>query len=227
MLYVAIAQTSQHLAKTTSRKQKVALLAGLLGELAPDEHAIAARHLAGELAGKLGIGYATVGELRDQIAPAAEASLTVIEVDRRFAAIAVLHGAGSGKARKDAFGALLAAATAPEQAFLAALVLGELRQGALDALVVDAIALAARLDARTVRAAYMLAGDIGPIAAAALTEGAAGLSRFGLTVFRPVLPMLAQTAESAAEALASFGGPAAFELKLDGFRVQIHKDGER
>jgi DNA ligase-1 len=105
-------------------------------------------------------------------------------------------------------------------------VVGELRQGALDALVVDAIALATTLPARTVRTAYMLAGDIGVVAAAALTEGAAGLARFGLTVFRPVLPMLAQTAETAGEALASFGGPAALELKLDGFRVQIHKADE-
>ena len=226
MLYAAIAQTSQQLVETSSRKKKVALLARLLGELGPDEHAIAARHLSGEVGEKLGIGYATVGELRGQIAPAPEASLSVIEVARRFAAIAALGGAGSGKARKEAFGAMLAAATAAEQGFLGALIVGELRQGAQGALVVDAIALATQLEARTVRAAYMLAGDIGAVAAAALTEGAAGLVRFGLTVFRPILPMLAQTAESAAEALASFGGPAALELKLDGFRVQIHKDGE-
>ena len=226
MLYAAIAETSRQLVETSSRKQKVERLARLFGALGADEHAIAARHLSGEVGHKLGIGYATVGELRGQIAPAPAASLGVTEVDRRFAAIAALRGAGSGKAKRDAFGAMLAVATAGEQGFLGALVVGELRQGALDALVVDALALAARLDARAVRTAYMLAGDIGAVAAAALTEGAAGLARFGLTVFRPVLPMLAQTAESAAEALASFGGPAALELKLDGFRVQIHKEGE-
>ncbi len=226
MQYAAIARTSQQLVETSSRKKKVELIARLLGELGPDEHAIAARHLSGEVGYKLGIGYATVGELRGQIAPAAAASLSVIDVDRRFAAIAALRGAGSGKAKKEAFGAMLAAATAIEQGFLGALVVGELRQGALDALVVDALALATRLDARAVRTAYMLAGDIGAVAAAALTEGAAGLARFGLTVFRPILPMLAQTADSAAEALASFGGPAALELKLDGFRVQIHKEGD-
>jgi DNA ligase-1 len=226
VLYEAIAQTSQQLVETSSRKKKVELLARLLGELAPDERTIAARHLSGEVAYKLGIGYATVGELHGQVAPAAAASLAVTEVDRRFAAIAALRGAGSARAKKDAFGAMLAAATALEQGFLGALVIGELRQGALDALVVDAVALAASLDARAVRAAYMLAGDIGVVAAAGLGEGAAGLARFGLTVFRPVLPMLAHTADTAGEALASFGGPAALELKLDGFRVQIHKDGE-
>jgi DNA ligase-1 len=226
VLYAAIAQTSQQLVETSSKKKKVEWIAKLLGELAPDEHAIAARHLSGEVAHKLGIGYATVGELRGQVPPAGAPSLTVVEVDRRFAAIAALRGTGSGAAKKQAFGAMLAAATAIEQGFLGALVVGELRQGALDALVVDAIALATQLPARTVRTAYMLAGDIGAVAAAALTDGAAGLARFGLTVFRPVLPMLAQTADTAAEALASFAGPAALELKLDGFRVQIHKDGD-
>jgi DNA ligase-1 len=227
MLYEAIAQTSQQLVETSSRKKKVERLAKLLGELAADEHAIAARHLSGDVAYKLGVGYATVAELRGQVLPAAAATLAVTDVDRRFAAIAELRGAGSGTAKKQAFGAMLAAATALEQAFLGALVIGELRQGALDALVVDAIAAATRLPARDVRTAYMLAGDIGAVAAAALADGAAGLARFGLTVFRPVLPMLAQTADTAAEALASFAGPAAIELKLDGFRVQIHKDGDQ
>jgi len=226
VLYAALAETRRQLVETASRKKKVEALAKLLGALAPDEHAIVARHLSGEVAYKLGIGYATVGELGGQVAPAATASLVVTEVDQRFAAIAELRGAGSAGAKKAAFGAMLAAATAPEQAFLGALVMGELRQGALDALVVDAIALATTLSARDVRAAYMLAGDIGVVASAALSDGAAGLARFGLTIFRPVLPMLAQTADTAGEAVTSFGGPAALELKLDGFRVQIHKDGD-
>ncbi|HEX4416670.1 MAG TPA: ATP-dependent DNA ligase [Kofleriaceae bacterium] len=226
MHYAAIAHTSQQLVETASRKKKIELLARLLGDAAPDERAIAARHLSGELGHKLGIGYATVGELRGQVAPAAEPSLGPVEVDHRFAALAALRGPGSGTAKREAFGAMLAAATAAEQAFLGALVVGELRQGALDALVVDAIAACAGLAPRAVRAAYMLAGDIGVVAAAALGDGAAGLAGFGLTVFRPVLPMLAQTADTPAEALAAFAGPAALELKLDGFRVQIHKDGD-
>jgi DNA ligase-1 len=225
--YAAIAETSRQLVETSSRKQKVARLAALLGQLAADERAIAARHLAGEVGHKLGIGYATVGELRGQVPPAAEPALEVVEVDRRFAQIAELRGAGSATAKRAGFGAMLAAATAPEQGFLGALVVGELRQGALDALVVDAIAAATQLPARDVRTAYMLAGDVGAVAEAALADGAAGLARFGLTIFRPVLPMLAQTADTAAEALASFAGPAALELKLDGFRVQIHKDDDR
>ena len=98
MLYAAIAETSKQLVETSSRKKKVELLARLLGQLAPDERPIAARHLSGDVAHKLGIGYATVGELHGQVAPAAVASLEVVEVDRRFAAIAGLTGAGSGRA---------------------------------------------------------------------------------------------------------------------------------
>ncbi|HEY0191087.1 MAG TPA: ATP-dependent DNA ligase, partial [Kofleriaceae bacterium] len=205
---------------------KVELLAAALGAAEPDERAIAARHLSGELGHKLGIGYATVGELRGGVPPAAAASLGPVEIDRRFAEMAAARGPGSGKAKKDGFGAMLALATAGEQAFLAALVVGELRQGALDALVVDAIAARAGLEPRAVRTAHMLAGDLGAVAEAALADGAAGLARFGLTVFRPVLPMLAQTADTAADAITAFAGPAALELKLDGFRVQIHKDGD-
>ncbi|HWU89845.1 MAG TPA: ATP-dependent DNA ligase [Kofleriaceae bacterium] len=226
MLLEQVAQTSAAVARTPGKKKKVELIGRLLAEAPADERAIAARYLSGDVGRKLGIGYATVGELRRQVPPAAAASLTLAEVDRRFAAIAAASGGGSAKARRDAYGALLAAATAIEQDFLGALVVGELRQGALDALVAEAVAHAVGAPAREVRTAYMLAGDLGVVAEAALGDGAAGLRRFGLTLFRPVLPMLAQTAEDAYEALASLGGEASLEHKLDGFRVQIHKDGE-
>jgi DNA ligase-1 len=222
--FVQVAETSAAVAQTTAKKKKVALIADLLRAVPVEERPIAARYMAGEVGHKLGVGYATVHELRGNVLPASEPRLTLTEVDERFAEIAGLSGAGSGTGRKERFGALLAAATPLEQGFLGALVVGELRQGALDALVVDALALAASVPPATVRQAYMLAGDLGPVATAALADGAAGLARFELTMFRPVLPMLAQTADTAGDALASFAGPAAMELKLDGFRVQIHKD---
>ena len=227
MLFVEVAQTSAAIAQTSARKKKVALLSALLTKVPADERAIAARYLSGDTGHKLGIGYATVHEMRTAVPPAPTAAVTLTEVDARLAAIAGMSGTGSNKARKDAYGALLAAATELEQGFLGAIVVGELRQGALDALVVDAIAQATGIEAKRVRTAYMLAADIGAVAAAALADGLAGVERFGLTIFRPVLPMLAQTAEDTAEALANFGGePMSLELKLDGFRVQIHKDGE-
>ena len=121
---------------------------------------------------------------------------------------------------------MFALATAAEQKFLGGLVVGEVRQGALDGIVVEAIAKAAELPGDSVRRAYMLVGDLGEVAAAALEGGAAEIGRFGLSLFRPILPMLAQTADDPASALAELDGPAALEYKLDGFRVQIHKEGD-
>jgi DNA ligase-1 len=223
VLYAPIARTSARVSETASRKAKVALIAEPLKLAGEGERAIVARHLAGETGHKLGASYATVAKARE-VTPAADATLTVLEVERVFAAIAQRSGAGSTKARLADLGGLFARATAEEQGFLAALVIGELRQGALDAYVVEALALATQLPLQTVRSAYMLAGDLGVIAEAALGDG--NLSGFGLTLFTPILPMLAQTADDTAAAIEALG-EAAFELKLDGFRVQIHKDGER
>ena len=220
MLLEQLALASQQLAATAGKKKKVERLAELLLQTSPAEHAIAARYLSGEVGHKTQVGYATAAM---QVPPAADATLGLVEVDQRLAALVPLEGPGSMKARQDGYGALLAKATAAEQAFLRVLIIGELRQGALEALVVEAMAKAKGLDPKAVRSAYMLAGEIGMLAGSVLADGAAGLSRFGLTVFRPVLPMLAQTAEDPAEAIASFEGPAALEHKLDGFRVQIHK----
>ncbi len=170
-------------AASKGRKKKVGLLSRLLHELPAEERAIAARYLSGELGRKTGIGYATVGELR--VAPATESSLSITEIDRRFAAIAELAGTGSALARKDQLGALFALATDVEQRFLGAVITGALRQGALDALVVDAIALARELPTKAVRTAYMLTGEIGVVAEAVLADPDA-VHRFGLTLFRPI-----------------------------------------
>ncbi|HSD89449.1 MAG TPA: ATP-dependent DNA ligase [Kofleriaceae bacterium] len=226
MLLADLVATSARVTETSGRNKKIELLAACLRQMSADERAIGARYLAAELPQKTNIGYATVAEVMRQAQPAAAPWLTLGEVDRRFTAIAELRGAGSSGARKDQLGALLSLATEAEQRFLAGLSVGEVRQGALDGLVVEAIAKAAELPADSVRRAYMLAGELGEVAAAALEGGAAEIGRFGLTLFRPILPMLAQTAGDAADAIATFGGPASLEYKLDGFRVQLHKEGE-
>ena len=224
MRFAELVATSAQVAATSRRKQKVELLAAVLARLAPDEHAIAARYLAGVVPQKTGAGYATIAELA--VPPAAEPQLAIVDVDRRFTELAALVGPGSATARKGQLGALFARATAAEQRMLGALLVGELRQGALEAVVVEAIAHTAGLPLQAVRDAYMYTGDLGVTAAAALGEGAPALARFGLVLFRPILPMLAQTAEDTGEALASLGGEISLEQKLDGFRVQLHKDGE-
>jgi DNA ligase-1 len=226
VLLAELVETSDQVAQTTRRLEKIELLASCLRRLGIEERAIGARYLAGQLPQKTGIGYATAHEVSRQVGPAETPWLTLGEVDRRFSALADLRGAGSSAARKEQLGALLALATGPEQKFLAGLVVGEVRQGALDGIVIEAIAKAAELPADKVRRAYMLAGDLGEVAAAGLGGGAAEIGRFGLSLFRPILPMLAQSADDPASALATFDGPAALEHKHDGFRVQIHKDGE-
>jgi DNA ligase-1 len=219
-----LVDASAAVAETSGRLKKIGLLAECLRAMEPGERAIGARYLAGEIPQKTGIGYATAGEVAREATPASEPQLTLTEVDRRFEDIAQLAGPGSATARKAQLGALFTRATAPEQTFLARLAVGELRQGALDGLVVEAIAKAAGRAPADVRRAYMLAGELGVVAATALEGG--DLGTFGLTLFRPVLPMLAQTAGDATGALAQLAGTAALEHKLDGFRVQLHKDGD-
>ncbi len=226
MLFAELVATSSSVAETASRLKKIDLLATCLRQMESDERAIGARYLASTVPQKTGVGWAIVQEVLPAAPPAAAPYLSLSEVDRRLAAIAEVRGAGSAKTRKDQLGALFSLATAAEQQFLATLIVGEVRQGALDGVVVEAIAKAAELPADVVRRAYMFAGDLGEVAATALDGGAAEIGRFGLALFRPVLPMLAQTADDAEAALASLGGEAALEIKLDGFRVQVHKDGD-
>ncbi|MGR8919438.1 MAG: ATP-dependent DNA ligase, partial [Gammaproteobacteria bacterium] len=190
----------------------------------PDELALVVDYLAGRLPqGRIGLGPAVFRAL-DAGAAAPAPSLEIGDVDRALGEIAAIAGAGSKQARLDALGRLFARATAAERHFVTRLVLGELRQGALEAALVDGIAAAAEVPEAEVRRAVMLAGSPSPVALAALGEGAAGLARFRLEPMHPVRPMLAQPAASMGEALATLG-EAAIEHKLDGARVQVHRVG--
>jgi DNA ligase-1 len=153
-------------------------------------------------------------------------SLTVREVDRRLAELGTVSGVGSQQRRRDLVGALFGSLTADEHRLLAAIISGELRQGAQAGLLADAVGAAADVPAASVRRALLLAGDLRKVAVAALIDGEAGLSAFRLTVGRPLAPMLAQSALNVEEALAATGVPAAVDAKLDGIRVQVHRDGD-
>jgi DNA ligase-1 len=224
MLFAELAAATEDVRDVASRLAKVERLARALRELAPAERAAGAGYLAGSPRQRvLGVGWAS---LRDDPPPAAaEPTLTVAEVDAALAGVAGLSGAGSQAARRAALNALLARATASEQAFLRALVLGDIRQGALAAVVGDAVAKAAGVPVAAVRRALMLRGDLGAVAEAALGEGEAALAAFRLELGRPIAPMLAQTAPDVAAALAKTG-PAAVEWKLDGARIQVHRAGD-
>ena len=222
MLLSRIAEVSQAVAATGARLAKIDALAAALREAGPLEVPIAVAYLSGELPQRqIGVGWAS---LRDGFLPAASPSLTLSEVDAAFAAIGAVSGKGSAAARKALVGELFGRATAGEQRFLVGLLSGELRQGALEGVMTDAVARAAAVPVADVRRAMMLRGSLGVVAAAALAGGSEALGAFGLEVGRPVRPMLAASAPTMEDALAKIGAgtPAAVEWKLDGIRIQAH-----
>ena len=226
MLLLDVATTSLDVGGTSSRLSKVAHIADLLRRAAADTDgvAIVVSWLSGELRQRqIGVGWAS---LRSRPPPASHPTLTVAGVDASFSAIGAVSGKGSQARRAGLVAGLFAAATDTEQAFLARLLGGELRQGALAGIMADAVAKAAGIPAASVRRAAMLGGDLPGVAAAALGGGAAALDAFALRVGRPVGPMLAQTATGVADALERHGGTTIFEAKLDGARVQIHRTGD-
>lgn len=225
MLLSRLAATSRALGATRSRLAKRDLIAAVLSEAGPEDGAIVASYLGGSLRQRrTGIGWRS---LQSMPAPAAQASLTVEDVDRRFAQIAALAGDGSMLARTELVGALFAEATAPEQALLRGLIAGDLRQGALDAQVQEGLALAYGVPLASVRRAAMLLSSTPAAAQLLLSGGAAALDAVGLQVGTPVQPMLAASAPDAAEAVAKSGLPALVDHKLDGIRVQVHvRDAE-
>ncbi|MBW8705063.1 DNA ligase B [Streptomyces sp. MBT84] len=223
MLLSRLAQVSREVAAASARSRKIALLGELFRAADADDVPIVIPYLAGRLPqGRLGIGWKLLAQ---PVPPAAGPTLTVRDVDERLTGIGAATGAGSQAARRRLVGELLAAATEDEQRFLVGLLTGEVRQGALDALAAEGLAEATGAVPADVRRAVMLAGSLQTVAQALLADGPAALDRFRLTVGRPVLPMLARTASSVAEAVAKLGA-CAVEEKLDGIRVQVHRDGD-
>ncbi len=221
-LLAHVAAASEDVRATAARSAKVARLAAVLAELEPAEVRAAVAFLSGRLLQRqTGAGWAS---LRDLPPPAATAQIEVLEADAAFAQMAQMAGPGSAAARRERLHALFARATEPEQRLLRGLVAGELRQGAQEGVMVEAVARAAAVPVAALRRALMLRGDLGDVAATALRDGEPGLAAYRLEVGRPILPMLAQTAGSIAAALERVG-PAAIEWKLDGARVQVHRDG--
>ena len=214
-----IVSTSFAIGETRSRRAKTELIASCLRRVVPQEVPIAVAYLSGKLPqGTIGVGWAS---LRDRPEAAVSASLELLEVDGALERIRLAAGTGSQAARRAELSALFASATEPEQEFLSRLLMGDLRQGALEGSVVEAVAAAAGVSSSQVRRALMVEGDLGTVAATAIADGEAGLARFRLTVLRPVYPMLAQTAEDTADALERIH-PADVEWKLDGVRLQVH-----
>jgi DNA ligase 1 len=223
-LLAEVVAASQGVAATSSRSRKVAILAELLRRLDANEVPVAVGLLSGvPRQGRVGVGYATIYGV--ELPPAVEPSLTVGELDHAITEIERATGSGSAAERGRILGELLGRATDAEAAFVKRLFTGELRQGALAGLMVEAIASAAAVSGGIVRRALMLSGDLTRTADIAIREGETGLRAIGLQIFRPILPMLASTADSAADAVAGFAR-ASVEWKLDGIRIQVHRRGD-
>ncbi|MDQ7991557.1 MAG: ATP-dependent DNA ligase [Propionicimonas sp.] len=225
MLFSEVVDASGQVAATSSRNAKVAILAGLLARANVDEVDVVAHYLAGRLRQRrTGIGWRSLGGF----AAAAESSLTVLEVDAALDHLGGLVGPGSQLARQAGLASLMERATAPEQRFLGGLIVGETRQGALEGVLLQAIAQAYELPSELVRRAAMFAGSVPAVAVAAVAGGADALAAIRLEVGRPVLPMLASSAPTLDEGLARLGAgtAVAVEAKLDGIRIQAHKRGD-
>ena len=225
MRLAELVETSRAVAETSGRLDKIARLASLLERLAADEVEIAVAFLSGSLRqGRIGVAGAAVDAARS-VSPAAAPTLELKEVDASFARMAAISGPRSATARAEALRDLAGRATADEQGFIVRLLFGELRQGALEGVLAEAIARAAGVPADGVRRAAMFAGSLAPVALAALVERDRNLSRFTIHLFHPLQPMLADSADDVDDALSELG-EAALEYKIDGARIQVHKGAD-
>ncbi|HSK06130.1 MAG TPA: ATP-dependent DNA ligase, partial [Acidimicrobiia bacterium] len=225
MLLADIVEVSKAVSSTRSRSEKTALLADILRRLRPDEAPVAVSYLIGKpRQSRLGVGWATVYQV--EAPPSAEPSLQILEVDALLEEVSVASGVGSKQRRQTLLTDLFTRATPAEQEFLRGLILRNLRQGALEGVMADAVGAALAVSPERVRRAAMLEGDLVGVAARALAEGPGALSGTRLQLFTAVQPMLAKTAATAGEAVATLG-TAVVEWKLDGARIQVHRENDR
>jgi DNA ligase-1 len=223
-LLADVVSASQAVTDTPSRSLKVTILSDLLRRLERVEVPIAVGFLTGvPRQGRVGVGYSTIYGL--EVDPAEEPTLEIAELDAAIAQVLETTGSGSAARRREILASLLSEATEDEADFVKRLFTGGLRQGALAGVMTDAVAKAAGVPGGLARRALMLSGDLTRTAEIAMSSGEEGLRGVGFELFRPILPMLASTAESAAEAVAGFQR-ASVEWKLDGIRIQIHRDGD-
>jgi DNA ligase-1 len=224
MKLATLVDTSERVRMASGRREKVHHLAQALRDAGPGRFGLAVSFLSGRVRqGRIGVGTAV---LRDAlpVEPAATPAMTLHDLDRIFSDVQSTTGSGSVEARKRLLSHLLGRCTEREQGFVIALLFGELRQGANEGVIAEAIAEAAGVPSAAVRRSAMLSGDLSEVAEAAFSGGEAALATFGLRLFRPVQPMLASSADSPDAAMARLD-EAAVEFKLDGARIQVHKAG--
>ena len=226
MKLAELAQVSAAVANTSGKLDKIAKLAVFLAQLTPDEIPIAIGFFTGwPRQGRIGVGWAAVASARAS-EPVATPELELHDVDRVFSELQAFRGKRSGAERGRLMSELFARSTAAEQQFLSALIVGDVRQGALEGVLAEAVARAAGVPGDRVRRAAMMAGDLGVVAGALMAEGESALARYQLELFRPIQPMLADSAPSVSDALVPYS-LALLEWKLDGARIQVHRREDR
>ena len=177
----------------------------------------------------LEVSYATISEASRNLGQTrlSEAPLAIHDVFRTFDKVSEATGAGSRVRKLSLVQTLLTQASPVESEYLVRMMFGEMRIGVVEGIVQDAISLASGAPKELVRRASMLHGDIGDIAKIAITGGPKELQRIGIHLFIPVKPMLAEMAETLETVLREHPDGSAFEYKLDGARIQIHKSGDK
>ncbi|MCL8024383.1 ATP-dependent DNA ligase [Nocardioides bruguierae] len=224
MLLHEVVATSAQVAATRSRLAKRDAVADLLGRTPSSEVEVVASWLGGSLRQRrTGVGWRSLQELP---AAADEATLEVAEVEAALEALAAVSGTGAVARRADLLEDLFSRASRAEQDWLRAVMTGQVRQGALDAVLVEGAAVAAQVPVAAVRRAAMMSGSPVTAVVVALRDGEEGLAAVGLEVMRPVLPMLASSAPDVSAAVARTDGEVAVDVKLDGIRVQVHRSGD-
>ena len=236
MLLADVVYASNQVSRTSSRNSKVSLLADVLrrcalgvadGMTPADEIGLATRYLSGALRQRrTGIELSSSGRASwsELPSPPDVGVVTLSELDAVMQQASEMAGAGSSRLRADLFLDLVRKLTAEERTVVVGLLRGGLRQGALESVVMTAVAEAGGVSLVDVRRAVARQGDLAGVAQALLLEGPGILGQFHLTVGRGVGPMLASSAKTVSDALAKTG-PAGVEWKLDGVRAQIHKQG--
>jgi DNA ligase-1 len=220
--FEVLVDASEKIRSTARKTEKIALIAGMLRQARGKEISLVAQFLSGTIpTGRLGIGWSTIRDATEDLNPA-RSPVSLSQTAAYLEDLAKITGPGSSARKKQKLRELFSKLTDKGRRFLAGLLLGDVRQGALEGLVLEAIAQVASLPLADVRRAYMFSGDIGEVAEAALRGGASGLDRFGPRLFSPISPMLASPVGGEKKALERLG-EASWEYKIDGARIQVHK----
>ncbi len=232
--FLDLARLCRELEATAKRNQKIAMIAEFLKRVCPKEVGETALFLSGKAFPEsdprvLEVSYATISEAGRNTGQAqlTVGPLTIRDVRETFEKIAEAAGPSSRMRKLGLLQALLTRGSPVEAEFLTRMMLGEMRIGVVEGVLLDSIASASGLPRELVRRASMLHGNLGDVAKRAIVEGQAGLESIGLKLFMPVKPMLAEMAESIEQALAEHRDGTAFEYKFDGARIQIHRKDEK